>query len=141
MATKKQEKLLQQAIDCIYAGSDKLSSKEWTDCFENGENNTNYVIVGLQKKMREDDYFRRLVLSQEYYMPPIILLQTKAIEYAVKIETFENMIGNALNVSAIMLCKELVANDLDVSKADHDKLMDKITAKSTELQMKEKAEA
>lgn len=75
MTTKKQEKALELAKCLLLELPDLSSPREWENLWEDGENNSNALLLALMDLM-EDREYREAVIKNAQYMP------RKLLEYA-----------------------------------------------------------
>lgn len=77
MATKKQKQMISKAIGLIKTNQIAKNTREWENLFEDGENNTNAVIMGIIKEIHDtwwkDKTLIKKILIQSGYMPEVIL--------------------------------------------------------------------
>lgn len=73
MATKKQAKMLEQAIFLIDNEMLINGNRAWDSLFEEGENNTNALLIGLIEYMEGRPEFCKSITKQEAYMPPMLV--------------------------------------------------------------------
>lgn len=75
MATKKQKEMIKEAI---YRVNNSLcDSGAWGSLFEDNENNTNAIIIGLINEIERDTNFSLQVEKLEDYMPQEVLSYAK----------------------------------------------------------------
>ena len=75
MNTKKQDNMIKEAIRLI--NNAECDGQEWDNLFEDSQNNTNAVILGIIKQIEKDKQFALQVERLEDYMPESVLKYAK----------------------------------------------------------------
>lgn len=73
--TKKQKEMIKEAI--FRVNNSLCDSGAWDNLFEDGENNTNAVIIGLIKEIEKSSDFALQVERLEDYMPEEVIKYAK----------------------------------------------------------------
>lgn len=73
--TKKQKEMIKEAI--FRVNNSLCDTSAWDNLFEDGENNTNAVIIGLIKEIEKSSDFSLQVERLEDYMPEEVIKYAK----------------------------------------------------------------
>lgn len=73
--TKKQKEMIKEAI--FRVNNSLCDTSAWDNLFEDGENNTNAVIIGLIKEIEKSSDFALQVERLEDYMPEEVIKYAK----------------------------------------------------------------
>lgn len=109
MTTKKQNEMLKNAIFFIENELIEGGQRAWDSLFEDNENNTNALIIGLTDYMEGRPDFCKSVIRQEKYMP------VKLVRYAHIYTGEVNPLVKKLVDEVEILCTDLegLLNQID----------------------------